>query len=259
MFGNQRDAALHVHKWHDLNADGQRQADEPLLDGWEIIVRDPATGIVVDRCVTHPIDLVGGGDVTVEFVAPRWQNPVNMHDVNGDTFITPNDVLQIVNELNNHRISDAEGRLPDSSSTTPQPPPYVDVNGDDFVTSNDVLRVVNTINNQQAGGEGEGESVLAAGFSWLPPIGGGRQAASVAVYRASQGAADVLLDGSHDSAFPVSPASAALRTAGRTGFALRADAAPEQPADLFDEPWDLPDLDGVLDELAADAGRRPLL
>jgi hypothetical protein len=94
---------------------------------------------------------------------PPWRNPVTPLDVNGDTFITAvGDVLRLVNELNNHYVSDASGLLPIPPPT--EPPPYLDVNGDGFVTAvGDVLPVINYLNHQ-ATGEGE-----ATG---LPDLGG---------------------------------------------------------------------------------------
>jgi len=74
-----------------------------------------------------------------------WQNPNNRFDVNDDGFVTPNDVLLIVNNLN--------ARGPHTLVDEPTPP-FRDVNGDGLVTSNDVLQVINEINSR-AGSEGE--------------------------------------------------------------------------------------------------------
>lgn len=68
-----------------------------------------------------------------------WQNPTNNLDVNNDTFVSPIDVLHIVNDLNANGSRDLRG----SSLTTP---PYIDVNGDSFVSAIDVLQVVNFLN-----------------------------------------------------------------------------------------------------------------
>lgn len=92
-------------------------------------------------------------DFGVSTSGSRWQNRNNRFDVNNDGFVTPNDVLLIVNRLNSNG--------PQTLSDEPTPP-YLDVNGDGLVTANDVLQVVNAINSQ---GDSEGE----AGASFAPP------------------------------------------------------------------------------------------
>lgn len=69
----------------------------------------------------------------------RWQNPDEPLDVNDDTFISPIDVLHIVNDINKHGSRDLRTDGVD-------PPPFVDVNGDSFVSAIDVLQVVNYLN-----------------------------------------------------------------------------------------------------------------
>jgi subtilisin family serine protease len=84
---------------------------------------------------------------------PPHQNPINHSDVNADGFVSPIDVLLIVNFIN------ANGNGV-SVSTLPPPPPFRDVDGDNRITPNDILRVINTINQLRGGGEGEGASFL---------------------------------------------------------------------------------------------------
>lgn len=86
---------------------------------------------------------------------PPHQNPINPSDVNADGFVSPIDVLLIVNFIN------ANGNGV-SVSTLPPPPPFRDVDGDNRITPNDILRVINTINQLRAGGEGEGASFLGS-------------------------------------------------------------------------------------------------
>ncbi len=83
---------------------------------------------------------------------PLHQNPINPSDVNADGFVSPIDVLLIVNFIN------ANGNGV-SVSTLPAPPPYRDVDGNNRITPNDILRVINTINQLRGGGEGEGAEV----------------------------------------------------------------------------------------------------
>jgi hypothetical protein len=92
---------------------------------------------------------------------PKYQNPTRKQDVNADGFISPIDVLIVVNLLNSRGPSvPVEG--------LPGPPDYVDVNGDNFVTPLDALAVIDYINSQSggsSGGEGEGE-----GFSSVQQV-----------------------------------------------------------------------------------------
>jgi len=67
-------------------------------------------------------------------MAADWQNPADPLDVTGDANVTPQDLLQIVNELNGPVFSDpVTGALPIPPSP-PNPPPFLDVSGDDFVS-----------------------------------------------------------------------------------------------------------------------------
>ncbi|MFN6162612.1 MAG: GEVED domain-containing protein [Planctomycetota bacterium] len=97
-----------------------------------------------------------------------YTNPLNKYDVNGDTFVSPIDVLQIVNYINSG--------LP---SRPPMPPvavpPYLDVDSDGFISALDVLNVIDFINANlpggSGGGEGEGEGARDVGNLWIaaPP------------------------------------------------------------------------------------------
>jgi len=86
-----------------------------------------------------------------------WQNPANPRDVDNSGFVVPLDVLIIINELNNPKFRDSEGRLP-LPPPAGSPPPYLDVSGDAHVTPLDVLIVINFINNR---GNSEGEAPAA--------------------------------------------------------------------------------------------------
>jgi hypothetical protein len=88
---------------------------------------------------------------------PVYQNPTTNQDVNADGFVSPIDVLVLVNLLNSRGPSIPVAGLPG-------PPDYVDVDGDNFVTTLDVLNVINYINaggnKGSSGGEGEGSWVM---------------------------------------------------------------------------------------------------
>lgn len=102
------------------------------------------------------------GTVSIRVVNSLYQNPAEPLDVNADGFISPIDILIVVNFLNANGASV-------STSGLPAPPPYMDVNADNFISPTDILPVINFINsrgNSGAGeGNGEGELVESDLFS----------------------------------------------------------------------------------------------
>lgn len=114
---------------------------------------------------------------------PKYQNPSRNHDVNADGFVSPIDVLILVNLLNSRGPSIPVDGLPG-------PPDYVDVNGDNFVTPLDALNVIDFINaggsRGSSGGEGEGFSSFDQSDSpwfqgWSYDIGRGVADGSVVI------------------------------------------------------------------------------
>jgi hypothetical protein len=99
-------------------------------------------------------------DYVITVANNAYQNPTNQFDVNNDTFVSPIDVLQVINYLNRNP-GQISTQLP-INPTTPVPP-FVDVNGDSFVTPLDVLLVINELNlrSRARAAGGEGESVSA--------------------------------------------------------------------------------------------------
>ena len=97
----------------------------------------------------------GATDIAIVSVVMAWQNQANRRDVNSDGTIAPMDVVNIVNELNDHKYSDPTGKL-----ANPRPTDAVyncDVNGDGFVTTNDAIIVINYLN-EHGGPESESSS-----------------------------------------------------------------------------------------------------
>jgi hypothetical protein len=102
---------------------------------------------------------------------PRHQNPIQKLDVDADGFISPIDVLLIVNFINSNGPSTSVASLP-------SPPPYRDVNGNNIIEPLDVLEVINFINARGNSGAGEGEMVgvmevmpnLAAPLTWSSDV-----------------------------------------------------------------------------------------
>jgi hypothetical protein len=77
-----------------------------------------------------------------------WTNPRNPLDTNDDGFVSPIDVLIVINYLNGFG---SRSLVPPRS----KPESFIDVNSDSFVSPIDVLLVINSLNGQSAG---EGES-----------------------------------------------------------------------------------------------------
>ena len=88
-------------------------------------------------------------NVTVQVVASLYQNPTNRFDVNNDSFVSPIDVLLVINLLNSQGASIPVEQLP-------PPPPFYDVNGNGFIDATDVLSLIDFINSSGNSGSGEG-------------------------------------------------------------------------------------------------------
>ncbi len=77
-------------------------------------------------------------------------NPSNRFDVNNDGFVSPMDVLLVINTLNLNGPSRPAGEGEDGSRI------FFDVNGDGLISAIDALMVINELN-RRGEGEGEGE------------------------------------------------------------------------------------------------------
>jgi hypothetical protein len=114
----------------------------------------------VDSFEYEAVDSLGAvslpGRVNITITAPppaRHQNQQLNQDVNADTFVSPIDVLLVVNFIN------FSGQSSISVIGLPDPPPYRDVNGDNSINALDVLDLINYIN-RRGNGEGEGSSYV---------------------------------------------------------------------------------------------------
>ncbi len=96
--------------------------------------------------------------VTIVVGGSIHQNPVNNLDVDADGFVSPIDVLILVNDINFRGARALPSTLPT--------PPYLDPTGDGEIGPLDVLAVINFINARGNSGAGEGEGSMAAlGYS----------------------------------------------------------------------------------------------
>ncbi len=114
----------------------------------------------------------GRASITIGNPLPsKHQNPIQRLDVDADGFVSPIDVLLIINFINFNGPSVSVIGLP-------APPPYRDVNGNNVIEPLDVLEIINFINDRGNSGAGEGEMVgvsnampnLAAPLTWSSDV-----------------------------------------------------------------------------------------
>ncbi len=85
-------------------------------------------------------------------------NLTNAYDVNNDGFVSPIDVLILVNSMNtgNSGLLPPPGDIGSGEGGIGRY--FMDVNGDNYLSPLDALMVINELNNRQNGGSGEGEA-----------------------------------------------------------------------------------------------------
>jgi len=102
-------------------------------------------------------DLIGLGETdtskasvsNIRFASiASWHNADMPMDVDNDTYISPLDVLNMINELNAPKVITGNGnKLPEITDSV-SPPPYYDVDDDGTLSPLDVLIVINYLNLQ---------------------------------------------------------------------------------------------------------------
>jgi hypothetical protein len=207
-----------VSAWIDFNGNGTFDSSERINIPGRIVngVNSPITFNVPSGTVTNkpiaarvrfssdtasigsPLGLAPDGEVEdylITVVANPYTNPTNRFDVNADTFVSPIDVLQIVNYINAGLPS--RPTLPASNV-----PPFLDVDSDGFIGPLDVLAVINFINSSKSnpGGEGESQDMWVAATSAAPaadrpaqPAFGRSNAATVQTVANKTSTVDALL------------------------------------------------------------------
>jgi len=124
-----------------LLASDMAASPDPSLFTPELLYSEISTYTGAATSDTLPAITQLQGTRSMGFDATPHQNPLNRFDVNGDLSVAPNDVLQLVNEIN----SGGGGTLPPISETQ-LPNKFTDVNGDRALTPADVLQVINRLN-----------------------------------------------------------------------------------------------------------------
>jgi hypothetical protein len=128
-------------------------ADDLPLNETTLIKPDPGVSVPpaqIRYVNTSTITVVGGSG------EGEFTNPYNRYDVNNDGFVTPIDVLAVVNFLNTAGTTDLTPWAPGGEGEAKGP--YYDVNSDYFISPMDVLGVVNFLNSLAVQASGEGES-----------------------------------------------------------------------------------------------------
>lgn len=96
----------------------------------------------------------------VSIVIPQGESPlqngINRFDVNGDGYVSPIDVLLIINTLNQEARTGAQGESRTGSTLFP------DVDGDGRVTPFDALQIINHLGRQARSSLAQGEAVASA-------------------------------------------------------------------------------------------------
>lgn len=159
--------------WIDYNGDGVFSASERIVNALPVTQQFTTLSFIVSGAstvgttyarfrlssdptsVATPTGTAPDGEVEdhqVTIVANPFQNQANRMDVNRDGHVSPIDVLQVINYINDP-TKPKTLTLPPTISV----PPFVDVNGDGSVSGIDALLVINFLNSlPPGGGEGEG-------------------------------------------------------------------------------------------------------
>jgi hypothetical protein len=104
---------------------------------------------------------IGVGSEIVSFEINPFQNPNNAFDVDGDTHVSPIDVLHIIRALNDRvSLGVPSGRAP-----------YLDVSGDELLTPRDVLLVIQYINDATAANRAKSAAGPATDFAFSRSVG----------------------------------------------------------------------------------------
>ena len=137
-----------------------------------LLFSDQRNKVAIDRISYIPATSVIGGSGSGGGNGEGFTNLNNRCDVNNDGFVSPIDVLILVNLMNQGQGGalggggnggNAEGEDGDNY--------YVDVDGDGYLTPLDALGVVNELNGRAgSGGEGEGAPVVELASAKSTPM-----------------------------------------------------------------------------------------
>jgi hypothetical protein len=93
-------------------------------------------------------------DIVTHYAGAPWQNPYDADDADDDGEHGVSDILLLIFEYNQRRISQANGQVTLPPVLPYEDGPYPDLTGDNKVDVNDILRAI-FVYNQEIGGSGE--------------------------------------------------------------------------------------------------------
>jgi hypothetical protein len=139
----------------DSNITGATDFDAAVMAEPEWAGESPTSYTHVPAVMAVAARNASDGSGSASSIKPNgWQNAENRYEVNGNSMVTPLDVLLIVNYLDaNPADTDLPLRAEDA-------PPYLDVNGDGHSTALDALLVINHLTAEEMS-VAEGEAVGA--------------------------------------------------------------------------------------------------
>ena len=180
----------YLDAWIDLNADGDfGDLGEQVLDSLQlsagsnsITITVPGGSTVAGEKVSRfrfsstgglgPVGFAPDGEVEDHIItvhANPWHNAAIARDASQDGFVSPIDVLKIVNYLN-FNPNPTNSKLPNPPAESPPAVGQIDVNNDGFASAIDSLTVLSFLNTQVAAGEGEAAPDVSRNASLTPVV-----------------------------------------------------------------------------------------
>jgi hypothetical protein len=168
---NETGQNAHASVWIDFNRDGIFTTTERVVNS--LLVTQPTTNLSFlvpssaltgetyarirlstnAAAITSPVGAAPDGEVedyAITILGNPYTNGALNLDVNADLSVSPIDVLQVINWINDPLKPNTL-----SAAARTGAPPFIDVNGDGIVSGVDVLQIVNFLNSRPASGEGE--------------------------------------------------------------------------------------------------------
>ena len=153
------------HQEFDANLDDSLTSFDLKTVRFNVDKSSPSVSLSMNAVASHTpafapaVTADGEMGVADTFGMSIYQNPLSMNDVNGDSQVTPNDALIIINHLNSGATQRLDAlQLVDSLNVSG----FIDTNGDYNSSPIDVLQVINQLNAMTTdvvvdqGAEGEG-------------------------------------------------------------------------------------------------------
>ncbi|MCS5629503.1 MAG: dockerin type I domain-containing protein, partial [Pirellulaceae bacterium] len=153
------------HQEFDANLDDSLTSFDLKTVRFNVDKSSPSVSLSMNAVASHTpafapaVTADGEMGVADTFGMSIYQNPLSVNDVNGDSQVTPNDALIIINHLNSGATQRLDAlQLVDSLNVSG----FIDTNGDYNSSPIDVLQVINQLNAMTTdvvvdqGAEGEG-------------------------------------------------------------------------------------------------------